>query len=95
MLRATSLFIMLVIAMAFQAQQPLDSGLAHRTCCRNQTCAHNETGMAYTSVLPTRNYSALETSSMITPERREMNSSRPRTARRRGNRPKLHHRYPL
>uniref|UniRef100_A0A090XAZ2 Putative secreted protein n=1 Tax=Ixodes ricinus TaxID=34613 RepID=A0A090XAZ2_IXORI len=82
MLRATSLFIMLVIAMAFQ-------------CCSNQTCAHNETGMAYTSVSPTRNYTTLETSSMIKPERREMNSSRPTTTRRRRNRPKLHHRYPL
>uniref|UniRef100_A0A0K8REF8 Secreted protein n=1 Tax=Ixodes ricinus TaxID=34613 RepID=A0A0K8REF8_IXORI len=82
MLRATSLFIMLVIAMAFQF-------------CSNQTCAHNETGMAYSSMSPTRNYSTLEISSMITPEGREMNSSRPRTTRRRGNRPKLHHRFPL
>uniref|UniRef100_A0A147BW58 Putative apelin n=1 Tax=Ixodes ricinus TaxID=34613 RepID=A0A147BW58_IXORI len=58
-------------------------------------CCRSETGMAYAYVSPTRNSTMLETSSMIKPERREMNSPCPTTKRRRRGRPRLDHRYPL
>uniref|UniRef100_A0A6B0TUR8 Putative secreted protein n=1 Tax=Ixodes ricinus TaxID=34613 RepID=A0A6B0TUR8_IXORI len=59
-------------------------------------CCGNQSGMEYTSVSPTRNFTTLEILSMIKPEKREMNSScSTTTRRRRRRRPKLDAKFPL